>query len=80
MLQAITTKYFGATNTSDSRFIATCKGGRMTVSYDYSLDDIDNHIAAANALRKKLGWTDTEMKSGRNHRDEVVHVLFYGGG
>ena len=52
----------------------------MTVSYDYSLDDIDNHIAAANALRKKLGWTDTEMKSGRNHRDEVVHVLFYGGG
>tara|TARA_R100001443_G_C3247301_1_gene152320 strand:- start:47 stop:289 length:243 start_codon:yes stop_codon:yes gene_type:complete len=80
MLQAITTKYFGPTNDSDSRFIATCKGGRMTVSYDYSLDAIDNHIAAANALRKKLGWTDAEMKSGRNHREEVVHVLFYGGG
>ena len=80
MLQAITTKYFGPTDTRGSRFIATCKAGRKTVSYDYSLDAIGNHIAAANALREKLGWTDAEMRSGRNHRDEVVHVLFHGGG
>lgn len=77
MLQAITTKYHGPTNTKGSRFSATCRAGRVVVSYDYSLDANDNHIAAANALREKLGWMDADMKSGKNHKDEGVHVLYH---
>tara|TARA_R100001509_G_C4769275_1_gene182421 strand:+ start:208 stop:360 length:153 start_codon:yes stop_codon:yes gene_type:complete len=49
------------------------------VPRDYALNANDNHIAAANALREKLGWMDIDMQSGMNHKDEGVHVLVSGG-
>lgn len=79
MLQAITTKYHKPTNTKGSRFSATCQAGKVIVSYDHSLDEIGNHIAAANALREKLSWMDTDMQSDMNHKGECVHVLCFGG-
>ena len=79
MWQAITTKYHAPTDTKKSRFSATCRAGKVIVSYDYSLNEHDNHIAAANALREKLGWMDIDMQSGMNHKDEGVHVLVSGG-
>ena len=79
MLQAITTRFIGPTNSRGSRFSATCRAGRVIVSRDYSLNANENHIAAANALREKLGWMDIDMQSGMNHKDEGVHVLCSGG-
>jgi 6-phosphogluconolactonase (cycloisomerase 2 family) len=79
MLQAITTRFIGPTNSKGSRFSATCRAGRVIVPRDYALNANDNHIAAANALRKKLGWMDIDMQSGMNHKHEGVHVLCSGG-
>ena len=55
-MQAIVTKYLGPTNSRGSRFKAKCAAGSLTVSYDYRLNSEDNHKAAAEALRAKLGW------------------------
>jgi len=54
--QAITTKYFGPTNTRGSRVKASCEAGSLTVSWDYALGIEDNHKAAAAALIRQLGW------------------------
>lgn len=56
-MQAIVTKYLGATNNRPSRIKATCDAGSVTVSWNHSLGIDDNHEAAALALREKLGWT-----------------------
>ncbi len=79
MLQAITTRFIGPTNFRGSRFSATCRAGRVIVPRDFALNANDNHIAAANALREKLGWMDIDMQSGMNHKHEGVHVLVSGG-
>jgi hypothetical protein len=55
-MQAITTKYFGATNYRGSRVKARCEAGSITLSWDHALDSEGNHDAAALALIHKLGW------------------------
>lgn len=50
----IRTKYKGATNTRGSRIVATGCGMRASVAYDPRLDYTGNHVAAANALRRKM--------------------------
>lgn len=55
-VQAIHTKYFGPSNVRGSRIKAQCDAGSLTVGYDHALDVEGNHAAAAEALRKKLGW------------------------
>ena len=58
-MQAITTKFLGATNTKPARIKATsCSGISVTVSYDYGLTEIQEHVQAVIALCKKLNWTD----------------------
>ena len=59
-MQAIQTKYIGATNTKHSRIKAACEAGVITVSYDHSLNECDNHKAACVALLNKMGWTTGE--------------------
>ena len=57
MNQAIVTKYLGPTNTKGSRIKATCYGGSLTVSYNHSLTDEENHILAAYELAvNKMKW------------------------
>jgi hypothetical protein len=58
MIQAITTKFIGATNSRGSRIKATCEGGSATVGYRHDLSTIDAHKEAFVALVKKLGWKD----------------------
>lgn len=55
-MQAIRTRYHGATNTKGARFSAQCEAGRIYMPYDYSLDADQNHAKAAQQLVAKLGW------------------------
>ncbi|MGZ8888002.1 MAG: hypothetical protein ACXW1D_00420 [Halobacteriota archaeon] len=57
-MQAIHTKYFGPTNSKGSRIKATCDAGSVTIPYPHELSGMDCYKAAADALVKKLGWTD----------------------
>jgi hypothetical protein len=56
MLQAITTKYLGATNYRGSRIKAKCQATTLTVSWDDALDVEANHEKAAQALVAKMSW------------------------
>jgi len=56
MSQAITTKFIGPTNTRGSRIKASAYAGTITVAYDHSLNNDENHRAAADALCVKMGW------------------------
>jgi len=56
MLQAITTKYFGPTNTRGGRVRAFASAGSIVVNWDHALNDPQNHCAAARALAKRLEW------------------------
>lgn len=61
-MQAIITKYRGATNTRGSHIVATAAAGRVTMPYDHALDLEANHAAAANKLMAKLEWTQTGIQ------------------
>lgn len=56
MRQAITTKFFGPTNSNGSRIKAKAEAGSLIVHWDYSLNVDQNHDTAAKALAVKLGW------------------------
>ena len=56
-MQAIQTKFLPCTNARGARVKAWAEAGSVTVSWNYALDIEENHKAAAEALRKKLGWT-----------------------
>lgn len=74
-MQAIETKYIGATNHKPSRIKATCTAGSVTVSYDHSLNIDGNHKAAAAELREKLGWIDGDMATGQLANGNFAHVF-----
>jgi hypothetical protein len=63
-MQAIVTKYHGATNFKGSRISATAEAGRIYLSWDDSLNVEDNHDAAALALGRKLGWVGKLASGG----------------
>ena len=57
IFQAIETRYVGPTNTQGSRIIAiTGSGIRRVYHWDYELNQIENHHAAAEKLRAELDW------------------------
>ena len=56
-MQAIKTVYLPASNTKPSRIKATCDAGSVTISYPHDLSGDAVYRAAAEALVKKLGWT-----------------------
>lgn len=55
-MQAITTRYFGPTNTKGSRVKATAAAGSITVGWDDRLNHDRNHCLAAKKLALKFGW------------------------
>lgn len=59
-MQAIRTRYHGPSNTRGSRISAQCEAGRIYVGYDHALNLDENHVAAATALRVKLGWQEKD--------------------
>ena len=56
LMQAITTKYVGATSYKPSRVKATAEAGSITLSWDSSLDENENYAAACRALADKWEW------------------------
>ncbi|UGY21557.1 hypothetical protein HU675_0045030 [Bradyrhizobium septentrionale] len=54
--QAITTKYFGASNSKGSRIKASAAAGSITLHLDNALSIEANHAKAARALAEKLDW------------------------
>lgn len=62
-MQAITTKFFGPTNTLGSRIKATCWLTSIIVSFDHSANTEENHTAAIEALVCKLN-NDRIVKGG----------------
>lgn len=65
-MKTILTKYLPATSTKPGRYKATdaIDGYSVTVSTDYSLGSEANHVAAAEALCKKMGWTHHNRATG----------------
>ena len=53
-MQAITTKYLGATNHTGARIKATCERGSCTIGFPYHLTGDAIHIAAAAALIERV--------------------------
>lgn len=76
ILQAILTKYMGATNTRGSRIRATSASGEnVSVPLDYSLNTEDAHAAAAQALMDKMKWSaDWDWVQGST-KDGYAFVL-----
>jgi len=80
-MQAIITKYLPATDTKGSRYKATTEAGSVIVPYDHSRDAEANHIAAAKALCKKMGWLPTaenrytETVAGYLKAGQYVHTF-----
>ena len=57
MFQAIQVKYLGPTDYRGSHYKATAAAGSITVGADAALTSVGNHVAAANALCDKFGWS-----------------------
>ena len=57
-MQAIQTKFIGATNTKGSRIKAWCDAGSITIKYPNELSGQAAHRAVADALVVKLGWIE----------------------
>jgi hypothetical protein len=55
-MQAIKTKFVGATNTRGARIVATCATARRVSAFDHELSDADNHRKAVRELTQALGW------------------------
>lgn len=54
-MQAITTKYFGPTNTKGSRIKATCWAGSITIAYPHEVNSSESkYKIAAEKLLEKL--------------------------
>ena len=64
VIQAITTKFIGATDSRGARIKATCASGSATVSYRHDICLIDAHKEAFVALIKKLGWESCAWHMG----------------
>ena len=59
-MQAIITKYLGATNTRGSRIRASAERGSITVSYPYEMSGSAVHEFAAQKLVEKFAASDLD--------------------
>lgn len=64
IVQAITTRYSGPTNTRGARINARAWAGRCSVAYDHRLNPEQNHAAAAKKLAERFGWTGHYIQGG----------------
>lgn len=73
-VQAITTKFYGPTNTRGSRIIARASSGRVTWEYDHALNTDQNHDRAAQKLANKFGWGGRWYSGGAPDHSGNVYV------
>ena len=71
-LQAIETKRLGATDHRSARVRARCDAGRLIMAWDYALNPVENHAAAARLLANRLGWDIRESHIGATQGGYVV--------
>jgi hypothetical protein len=65
-MQTITTRYFSPTNVRGSRYQAKASGGMSIMMHaDPSLGNEENHVRAAQALIRKLGWFHEDARGDR---------------
>lgn len=64
IVQAITTKFIGPSNTKGARIKAKAAAGSITVDYDHALGIEANHAAAAKALVERYGWRGVWFQGG----------------
>ena len=74
-MQVIHCTYHGPTNTRGSRIKATCDTASVTISYPHELSGLAVYRAAAEALTKKLGWTDPLVGGSLPKNNGYVFVL-----
>ena len=73
---AITTRYFGPTNTRGPRIVATASGGRrLSCKCPVELEEFDLHAFAATELLRKLNMPEFHLIGGRARNDAFVFVL-----
>lgn len=71
-MQAITTTYYGATNTRSSKIVAKSASGlKLSLSYDHEYTADKMHERAARALCDKYGWTNELIGGGLSDSSEV---------
>lgn len=77
-MQAIRTVYRAPTNSRPGRIKATAAAGSVTMAWDHSLDQEQNHVAACLALKLKFGWTGdyySDTICGQLPDGSYVHVF-----
>lgn len=72
-MQAIHTKYIGATQTKCARIRAKAGKNRIYFTYDEEWGVETNHINACRALMEKLEWNYNFITSSLDN--DYVHVL-----
>ena len=78
-MKAIETKFLGPTNNRGSRVKAfDCHGNHRTLSWDSSLDSMQNHVNAAKALAAHV-CPDLVYVGVAELKDTYVHVLAFKG-
>jgi hypothetical protein len=79
-MQAIATKYLGATNTRGSRIKATCDAGSLTIPYPHSENTYEAHKLACDALRLKLAKSIAKGHPGEDYKKSGWLKPMVGGG
>jgi hypothetical protein len=80
IVQAITTKYLGPTNTRGSRIKAKAAAGSVTIERDSSLGIEENHARAAEALARKFKWHGKYYQGGMPDDCGYAFVCVHGDG
>lgn len=80
-MRAIRTKYHGPGNVRGSRVSASCGENTVTLSWDNTLSDGSeaNHVQAALALCKRMGWDGTLSMGTLSKRGRVEGRVFVWG-
>lgn len=73
-MQAIRTKYLGATNSRGARVKAYAWAGSVTLPWDHAIDAEANHRNAAHKLANNLQWGASTWHSGGFEDGSYVFV------
>lgn len=74
-MQAIQTSFIPCTNTKPNRIKAECQAGKIIISWDYGLNQEDNHSLVCELLIDKFKW-NCKFVSGQLKDGSYVHVLY----
>ena len=73
-MQAITTRYIGATDRRGSRVVAKCEAKRIYVEWDDGLNSEENHLVAAKKLAAQLDWQGKWVSVGLPDKDGNCYI------